>query len=173
MRIMVTGHRPQKLSYGDEGKIRAHMNAFLCRAIKKHGAENLIIISGMALGVDTWWFQEAADFGLAIHAYIPFQGQEAAWKPKQREDYRSYLYWLSVRDEKHKIITVCSPGFAAWKMQKRNEAMVDNSDVCVAYWNGTSGGTANCVEYAEPRIWLCKIDSKDWNTESWTKPSEA
>ena len=27
--------------------------------------------------------------------------------------------------------------------------MVDNSDVLIACWNGTSGGTANCVKYAE------------------------
>ena len=32
-------------------------------------------------------------------------------------------------------------------MQKRNEFMVDNSDLVVAVWNGTSGGTANCLAY--------------------------
>ena len=34
-------------------------------------------------------------------------------------------------------------------MQERNEWMVNNCDVLIAVWDGTSGGTANCVKYAE------------------------
>jgi uncharacterized phage-like protein YoqJ len=33
-------------------------------------------------------------------------------------------------------------------MQIRNEWMVDRADQVIAIWDGTSGGTANCVEYA-------------------------
>jgi uncharacterized phage-like protein YoqJ len=33
-------------------------------------------------------------------------------------------------------------------MQDRNKWMVDHCDALVAIWNGTSGGTANCVKYA-------------------------
>lgn len=35
------------------------------------------------------------------------------------------------------------------KMQKRNEYMVDNSDIVIAVWDGTKGGTYNCVKYAQ------------------------
>ncbi len=34
-------------------------------------------------------------------------------------------------------------------MDKRNKWMVDNCDLLIAVWNGTSGGTANCVNYAK------------------------
>jgi uncharacterized phage-like protein YoqJ len=34
-------------------------------------------------------------------------------------------------------------------MQKRNEYMVDNSDIVIAVWDGSKGGTYNCVKYAE------------------------
>ncbi|PAD70641.1 hypothetical protein CHH83_02225 [Bacillus sp. 7586-K] len=34
-------------------------------------------------------------------------------------------------------------------MQKRNEWMVDNSDYVIAVWDGTKGGTGNCVKYAQ------------------------
>lgn len=34
------------------------------------------------------------------------------------------------------------------KMQKRNMYMVDNSDVVVSVWDGSNGGTGNCVSYA-------------------------
>ena len=47
------------------------------------------------------------------------------------------------------VVFVSEPGYAAWKMQVRNKWMVDNSDLVLALWNGTDGGTANCVRYAE------------------------
>jgi len=34
-------------------------------------------------------------------------------------------------------------------MQDRNEWMVDHCHALVAVWNGTGGGTANCVGYAK------------------------
>ena len=34
-------------------------------------------------------------------------------------------------------------------MQKRNEYMVDLADKVIAVWNGSTGGTYNCVKYAE------------------------
>ena len=35
-------------------------------------------------------------------------------------------------------------------MQKRNEYMVDKSDLVIAFWNGEeSGGTWNTINYAE------------------------
>jgi len=33
-------------------------------------------------------------------------------------------------------------------MQKRNQFMVDNSRVIIAYWDGSKGGTKNCLDYA-------------------------
>ncbi|GMX64545.1 hypothetical protein Elgi_38140 [Paenibacillus elgii] len=33
------------------------------------------------------------------------------------------------------------------KMQKRNEHMVDESRIMVACWDGSKGGTGNCVNY--------------------------
>ena len=39
-------------------------------------------------------------------------------------------------------------GYAGWKMQERNKWMVDHCDEVLALWNGTSGGTSNCVAYA-------------------------
>jgi uncharacterized phage-like protein YoqJ len=33
------------------------------------------------------------------------------------------------------------------KMQKRNEYMCNNADYLIAIWDGSSGGTKNCVDY--------------------------
>ena len=44
---------------------------------------------------------------------------------------------------------MCDGGYAGYKLQKRNEWMVDHCDILIAVWDGTSGGTANCVNYAQ------------------------
>ena len=38
--------------------------------------------------------------------------------------------------------------YRPWLMQKRNEYMVDRCDKLTALWDGSSGGTGNCVKYA-------------------------
>lgn len=48
---------------------------------------------------------------------------------------------------------VCSGRYAPEKMQRRNEWMVDHCTEVVALWDGTPGGTANCLRYAnQPAI---------------------
>jgi uncharacterized phage-like protein YoqJ len=36
-------------------------------------------------------------------------------------------------------------------MQKRNEYIVDNSSLLLSLWDGTSGGTKNCLDYAKKK----------------------
>jgi len=60
------------------------------------------------------------------------------------------------------------PEYKASKMQKRNIWIVDNSDGLVAVWDGTPGGTANCVEYArnksrETNKKIFYINPQDYN----------
>ena len=47
------------------------------------------------------------------------------------------------------IVVVCPGPYEKWKMQRRNEWMVDKSHALTGYWNGTEGGTANCLQYAQ------------------------
>lgn len=35
------------------------------------------------------------------------------------------------------------------KLNRRNEYMVDNSNITIAYWNGLPSGTKNCIDYAK------------------------
>lgn len=39
--------------------------------------------------------------------------------------------------------------YKPWLMQKRNEFMVDRVDTVLAVWDGSDGGTGNCVKYAK------------------------
>lgn len=76
-------------------------------------------------------------------AAVPFEEQPVRWSRDQFEKYKELLGHAS------EIVHVCEPGYAAWKLQKRNEWMVDRCDLLLAVWDGSNGGTANCVRYAE------------------------
>lgn len=145
MILSLTGHRPDKLGndYDYKGPYsRAIYNALvlLLRDIKPTK-----VISGMALGADTIWANAAINEGIPFIAAIPFEGQERKWFEQSKRLYKTLLKAAS------EIVVVCPGGYAAWKMQKRNEWMVDHSDMLIAVWNGTPGGTANCKDYAESK----------------------
>ena len=101
------------------------------------------VISGMALGWDQALAQAALNLDIPYYAYIPFNGQESKWPVNSQDVYR---FLLNKADH---IVECSEPGYAVWKMQHRNECMVKDADVVLALWNGSSGGTANCVDYAE------------------------
>lgn len=105
----------------------------------------LIVISGGALGIDQLWMEAALSLKMAVPvtAALPFKGYDAKWPIVSRQEYQKLL------DKCHLVKYISEPGYAARKLQIRNEWMVDNCDHLYAYWNGTNGGTANCVRYAE------------------------
>lgn len=101
------------------------------------------VISGMALGVDQWAAQEAVDLGIPYIAALACDNPEAPWPLPSKERYRALL-------AKARQIVVVSPGeFKPWKLQRRNEWMVDNCHRVLAVHDGSSGGTYNCIKYAE------------------------
>lgn len=147
MKIAFTGHRPDKLGgYDNKTNKRTLFMEALNFALAKRAAfierKDILIISGMALGTDQWAAEWAIDHFIDWVAYIPFPGQESAW-PKESQEYYNNLL-STAKDKKY----ICGPGYAPWKMQKRNQAMVDDCDLLIAFFDGSSGGTKNCVDYA-------------------------
>lgn len=140
--IAVTGHRPDKLWGYDMADARyARVAGALADAMRACGADTLI--TGMALGFDQLAAEVAEGLdGVRCVAAVPFAGQEARWPWASR---RRWSRLLDAADEVH---VVSDGGYAPHKMQVRNEWMVDHADVVAALWDGTRGGTANCVRYA-------------------------
>lgn len=143
MILAATGHRPDKLNneYNCDGPCTLYLRQQFCNIFEKYKPEK--IISGMALGVDTVWALTAFSLNIPVIAAVPFEGQESIWPERSKQRYR-----MMIQHAAH-VEYVCEPGYAPWKMQKRNEWMTDQADVLVAVWNGSKGGTANCVSYAE------------------------
>lgn len=49
-------------------------------------------------------------------------------------------------------------------MQLRNKWMVDKSDIVIAVWDGSEGGTNNCVQYAtENKKRIINLWKKEYN----------
>lgn len=142
MIIALTGHRPNKLGneYTGEGPISTALRYKLIDILQRHNPD--YVISGMALGADTIWAKVSIGLGIPLIAAVPFKGQESMWPIHSQTVYHQILA------KAKEVIHVCDPGYAAWKMQKRNEWMVDHCNLLIAVWDGTNGGTANCVRYA-------------------------
>lgn len=147
MHFALTGHRPNKLNneYSLDGVVSIQLFEQLQAIIDKHSPTHLI--SGMALGADMIWAILAIKNNLNLIAAIPFIGQESKWPQTSVDLYNEILAYPKCVKK-----IVCEGGYAVWKMQKRNEWMVDNCNMLVAVWDGTDGGTANCVRYAKNKI---------------------
>jgi hypothetical protein len=74
MIIAGTGHRPQFCPCGfDENHI--WLTRLKYKLAFKLGVKNpTAIVSGMAIGWDTWLAEMAIDLGIPLHAYVPFKG---------------------------------------------------------------------------------------------------
>lgn len=146
MKIAFTGHRPNKLG-NDYDLVSEKTNIIKSKIIDLIGSFNVPLnqmrgIVGMALGIDTLAALICFDIGIPFIAAVPCLSQERMWPKKSQDRYKELLL-LAER------IVYVSQEYSSYCMQKRNIWMVDNSDVLIAVWDGTSGGTANCVKYAE------------------------
>ena len=157
MVIGVTGHRPDKLGneWDGVGPISDFVRTELQKQIDCLNPD--CIITGMALGVDTIFAELAIKNNIPIQAALPFRGQQSKWSQQAQEKYFEILQHPMTR-----FTYVCEPGYAVWKMYKRNQWIVENCDILIAVWDGSSGGTSICIEWArKKRTGIVLIDLKE------------
>lgn len=142
MIVGVTGHRPDKLGGWRPGnpvqrKVRAALHDALVEL------RPAMLLTGMALGVDQWAAETCLDLHIPYTAVIPFEGQARPWPPASQRQYQFLVAHAAER------VVVCEGEFKPWKLQRRNEWVVDRCALLLAVWDGSRGGTGNCVAYAE------------------------
>ncbi len=143
--LAATGHRPEKLGGYAPHLFRATRAYAMACLYELRPSE---VISGMALGWDMAIADAAITLGIPVRAAIPFRGQEATWPEGSQQRYHRLL------SQAVKVIEVSDPPDEyhftfSDVFQRRNEYMVDECDRLLALWDGSPGGTANCVRYAE------------------------
>lgn len=148
MIVAFTGHRPDKLPDKKTGyKLPNPTYLHVCQQIEKILKELKPekIISGMALGVDQWAANIAIRLNIPFVAAVPFVGQEKAWPQTSQKIFNKLI------EKAAEVVIVSEGGYAAYKMQIRNEWMVDNCNKLIAVWDQSPGGTGNCVNYAKSK----------------------
>lgn len=148
-----TGHRPGKMP-GTQREISALLFKRLTSIRCEH--PDLLCISGMAVGFDQWLTEICIGLGVPFIAAVPFLGQETRWPLDVQRHYHELLA------KAQRVHIVCEGPFAGWKMQRRNEWIVDNCDYLIAGWNLQPSGTENCIRYAKKvgRLWENILQSR-------------
>lgn len=136
-KVMITGHR--KFSEPETLWLQKELRKTAKRLASFHGLEE--IITGMALGADTMWAQIALELNTPFAAYVPFEAQADTWPEADRK------LWRELR-EKASREEVIGPHFSVGYLHARNDAMIRDSDLCVAALrqSETRGGTVSAVK---------------------------
>lgn len=141
MIIAATGHRPASLGgYSIGAKLDLFANTVLCEYTPE------FVISGGALGWDQAIAKASIALNIPLVLAIPCNGYSDKW-PWQSQEVLDNLI------NKACHVELVSPGpYATWKLFQRNQWMVDQlvsrDDVLLALYNGSSGGTSSCLDYA-------------------------
>jgi len=166
-----TGPRPKSLGgyTGPEAfRIKTVVRNVLCEEIGKAIEVGFdTFISGGALGVDQWAAREVLlhrAFKPEIKLIIarPFPSQPTAWPKQAQKEFSEII------DMANEVVDVCKDPYAPWKMQRRNEWMVDQSEFVMSVWLGIeSGGTWNCIRYALAHKKQVRVINPDTGGVSW------
>lgn len=150
--VAITGPHPQHLGGFDDSNV---LNVWIMRELYlnlKQAAEFGVrkFITGGALGVDTWGAQIIQ--GLRDLTYpdihhvlaMPFPSQTNGWNEESIDRFNR------IKEAADEVVVVSDDPYAPYKMQIRNEWMVDNCTTLIAVYDRVKakGGTHNCVMYA-------------------------
>lgn len=147
MRLIVTGHREEKLSNYDVDWIVLTLHSIVYTLKIDKGIS--LAYSGMASGVDLWFCEACWVYQIPFIACIPFEEQADYMLPETKL-LRNKL--LSHAKEKKLV---------------KNSWMVDNCDHAIVIWDGNKGGTHNVlqqlIEKQIPFTWINPVSQKIWN----------
>ncbi|MBQ7856576.1 MAG: DUF1273 family protein [Alistipes sp.] len=135
--VAFTGHR----SYNGEH------NVSLRRTIIELYNEGYdTFLCGMAIGFDMIAAEVLLDLRkmlphLRLICVIPFEGQQESFSPDKRERFNAIVA------QADSVITL-QPKYSVGAYHGRNDYLVSNASVVVAYFTGESGGTAYTVKRA-------------------------
>ena len=135
-----TGHR--QIESGRYEEISERVRDFI-RDAAERGYKKFI--AGGALGFDTMAalavLELREELGLELIVAVPYPQQDERWGQAAQRQYRKIL------QEADEVVAV-SDCYDRGCFHRRNRYMADRSSLCIAYYNGTGGGTKYTVEYA-------------------------
>lgn len=150
----LTGHRPDKLSFGydesheDCARLKLKL-AVEIEEMRKKGVT--AFLTGMARGAETWGAETVLDLRRAypdalirLIAVIPYKRQANYWPAKDRARYQRVL---RMADE----TVVLREDYSRRCMYERDRYMVEASGHMIAVFNGMRGGIRYTLDYAQTK----------------------
>jgi uncharacterized phage-like protein YoqJ len=156
--VAITGHRPEKIADPDWVK------SALTEVLQTLAPEKLI--QGMAAGIDLLSAKVAYELHIPFVAARPW----AAHAPRYQD--KAIYDWAMQKAAEVVNVDPSMNYVGPWIYQKRNEYMVDHGTVVVAVWDGTKGGTGNCVRYAKRKNVPIVIIDPEKKTITYPKTEE-
>lgn len=146
MRIAITGHRKWPSPSVEKARFFKALDTFLFHLEKFEIKRKCVIfIHGCALGIDTWFGTYAVDNNMELELYLPFNRRMQIMKGK----FKAYdIKELHRQIEHARKVVVVNKRFSYWGYQKRNMALVDNSDLLCTYFARSRSGSGNALRYA-------------------------
>jgi uncharacterized phage-like protein YoqJ len=155
--IAWTGHRPKDLPRD----LTYQRLAAVLDKLNVGQREDLMFVTGGALGVDTMAAEYAISRDIPLHIILPFEPEVMTnrWNPHQQQ---TLVRHIQMADE---VTIIGGNKYDIEMYQARNIAMVDRATVVFTLWTGKrNGGTANCLRYAaeveKPAYNLLPLDGK-------------
>ena len=145
-----TGHRPDKLPWGeDESDPRClRLKRSLAQAVEDAYVSGVRhFICGMARGIDLYCAEAVlalreAETAVVLECARPCETQADSWPEAERARYQSIL-------EQCNLETLVQHSYDRFCMLRRNRYMVDRSSRLIAVYNGVpKGGTFQTLTYA-------------------------
>lgn len=165
--ISGTGHRPPKLGGYVPNPTRAYIKHEMLRIVSDTIAttdEEVGIVWGGALGFDQHMAELANYLDLPHVAILPFSGMDARWPIESQRHWKDLCASTDLtmatailqdhpdlglqRGNLGTLYTSTEPYRHNGQYQVRNEALVAVADFLLACWDGSTGGTANCLAHA-------------------------
>ena len=152
----LTGHRPKGFLWDyyntqsdEHQRYLSALRICIMNLIEKQGVN--YFISGCAIGADLDFaeicvsIRDSEHSDILIEGAIPCDNQDLKWSKPDKERYKTIISKLNrVHYVSHMYSKIC--------FQKRNEYMVDRSDIVIAVWNKEeTGGTWNTIKYARQK----------------------
>lgn len=146
-----TGHRPNKLKgykAEDNKELLWRIHNVIVDHIENKNVDTFI--NGVALGIDMWSAKIVLKLKekyphIKLISAVPCLGQNKMWKQEDKN------LWQEIIDNSDRVVMTSEEDYKPYLMQLRNVWMTDESDFVIAVWDGSNGGTGNCVKYAEKR----------------------
>jgi uncharacterized phage-like protein YoqJ len=147
MRLIVTGHREEKLQTYDIDWVVLTLHSLVYTLKTDKGIS--LAYSGMASGVDLWFCEACVVYDIPFIACIPFEEQSNYMVPET------------------KLLRESMLSYAKEKKLVKNSWMIDNCDYAIVVWDGNKGGTHNVLQQLiEKQIdftWINPVSKKIWN----------